>query len=226
MRLLIVASTPFEIAPLIAYLEGGSFEQVQSSRFRKGNHEVHLLVSGVGIALTTYHLTRALRDQVYDLVIQAGIAGSFDRSIPLGEVVQVVSEQFADLGVEEADGSFTDVFSLGLLDRNFPPFENGKLLHPVAESIAGIRAVRGLTLDRVHGFPPSIESFSERNEGEIETMEGAPFFMCCLLEKRNFLAFRAISNYVEARNREAWDLGGAIGSLNKFIIELIDSILE
>ena len=134
MRLLIIASTPFEIAPLIAYLEGGSFEQVQSSRFRKGNHEVHLLVSGVGIALTTYHLTRALRDQVYDLVIQAGIAGSFDRSIPLGEVVQVVSEQFADLGVEEADGSFTDVFSLGLLDRNFPPFENGRLLHPVAES--------------------------------------------------------------------------------------------
>ena len=226
MRLMIVAATPFEIAPLIRYLEEGSFQQVQASLFRKRNHEVQLLVTGIGIAMTTYHLTKALSASRFDLAINAGIAGSFKRTIPLGEVVQVVSEEFGDLGVEEADGSFTDVFSLGLLDRNFPPFETGRLLQPVREPIPGMLAVSGLTVDRVHGYAPHIEAAEKRYGADIETMEGAAFFLCCLLEKQPFLAFRAISNYVEARNREAWEIPLAIDQLNKTLIDFIQVVID
>ncbi|MBK7408144.1 MAG: futalosine hydrolase [Saprospirales bacterium] len=226
MRILIVAATPFEIAPLIQHLEQEPFQQVQPSLFRKGGHEVQLLVTGVGIALTTYHLTRVLAKQSFDLVLNGGIAGSFRRSLKMGAVVQVQSEQFGDLGVEEADGSFTDIFSMGLLDPNFSPFEQGKLIQPLTEPIPGLQSVSGLTVHRVHGYPASIEACIRRYEVDIETMESAAVFMCCLLSAAPFLAIRSISNYVEARNREAWDIPLAIDQLNQTLITMIDSILE
>ncbi|MCB9284111.1 MAG: futalosine hydrolase [Lewinellaceae bacterium] len=225
MRILIVSATPFEIAPLIQYLEEGPFEQGQPSFFRKGEHEVQLSITGVGIAMTTYHLTRVLARQRFDLVINAGIAGSFQRSLSIGEVVQVVSEQFGDLGVEEADGSFTDVFSMRLVDPNFPPFEHGKLVQPLKDPLPGLQAVQGLTVHRVHGYPPSIEACRRQFEADVETMEGAAFFLVCLSEEAPFLAIRAISNYVEARNREAWDIPLAIDHLNETLIAMIDSML-
>lgn len=224
MRILIVAATPFEVAPLIQHLEQEPFEQEQPSLFRKGENEVRLLITGVGIALTTHHLTRVLARQRYDLVINAGIAGSFQRSLKIGDVVQVVSEQFGDLGVEEADGSFSDVFSMGLIDPNFPPFEGGKLVQPREEPIPGMPVAEGLTVNRVHGYPPSIEACKQRYRVDLETMEGAAFFLCCLSEEAPFLAVRAISNYVEARNREAWNIPLAIGNLNETLIAMIDSI--
>ena len=226
MRLLIVSATVFEIAPLLRFLEEGSYRQVQPFHFRKGTHDLRLLVTGVGIALTAYHLAKALGSQPFDLVINAGIAGSFNRSIHLGEVVQVVSEEFGELGVEEADGSFSSVFSMGLLEPDHPPFEKGRLIQPNRDPIPGMRAVAGLTTDRVHGFPPGIEACVKRYGADIETMESAAFFLCCLLEKRPFFALRAVSNYVEARNKEAWELPKAIDRLNETLISITETILE
>lgn len=226
MRILVVAATPFEIAPLIQHLEQPSFKQESSSHFSKGGHSVQLLITGVGIALTTYHLTKKLAKESFDLVINAGIAGSFKGELKIGEVVQVISEQFGDLGVEEADGSFTDIFSLGLLDPNFPPFDHGKLLQNLEEPIPGLPTTKGLTVNRVHGYPASIEACLQRYEVDIETMEGAAIFLCCLSEGIPFLAIRAVSNYVEARDRSAWDIPLAIDQLNQILRSMIDTILE
>jgi len=45
------------------------------------------LVSGVGMVSTAISVTNALKSKRYDLVINAGIAGSFNRSLELGDVV-------------------------------------------------------------------------------------------------------------------------------------------
>ena len=55
---------------------------------------------------------------------------------------------------------------------------------------------------------------------QIETMEGAAFFQACLTEGVAFSEIRAISNFVEARNRENWMINEAIERLNQFIIDL------
>lgn len=164
---------------------------------------------------TAYALGKCLALKHYDLAINAGIAGAYHNGLKKGDVVQVVSETFADLGAEEADGAFSDIFSLGLLDVNTPPFRDGTLVNESAGAYNFLRAVRGLTVNKVHGFQPAIARIREQYPlADVETMEGAAFFYVCLTEAVPFLSIRSVSNFVEARNRSAWDIPGAIGELN------------
>lgn len=221
MHLLITAATAFEIAPLehwlqIHCLRTGNF------RYQLGAADIDLLISGVGVPLSAYSFGKVLATHTYDLAIQAGIAGALDRSLEIGEVVQVISESFGDLGVEEADGSFTAAIDLGLIDANQPPFTHGKLESPaVAGSPAFLRQVTGATVSRVHGYEPSIAAFRKRSDAQVESMEGACFAYACLLEQLPFLQIRSISNYVEARNREAWNIPMAIANLNEVLQSMV-----
>jgi len=45
------------------------------------------------------------------------------------------------------------------------------------------------------------------------------------MDEINFLQIRSISNYVEPRNKDNWDLPLAISNLNNTLIELITSLL-
>jgi futalosine hydrolase len=40
------------------------------------------------------------------------------------------------------------------------------------------------------------------------------------------MQIRAVSNYVEKRNRDAWQIGLAIKNLNIFAIDLIEAIIK
>jgi futalosine hydrolase len=222
MRLLIVAATGFELLPLKDHLEQ-HFVRKDPDVFQLGDVQVTLLVTGVGAPATVYALTRMLTAFRFDLVLNAGIAGAFDRAMPLGEVVQVEADTFADLGVEEADGSFQSVFDLQLGDPAAPPFQGGWLLQPASADMHFLPRVRGITVNKVHGWAPSIARIVEKYPVGIETMEGAAFFYVCLMEKVNFLALRAISNYVEPRNRAAWEIALAIDRLNQVLIALVRS---
>ena len=82
MKILIVAATDFEL------------EKDQFSA-----HEI--LITGVGILETTLELTKKLALNSYDLVINAGIAGSFDKKIKIGDVVEVTEDILSELGYEE-----------------------------------------------------------------------------------------------------------------------------
>lgn len=222
MRLLVVAATGFELLPLKDYLEK-HFVRKDQEVFQLGDIQVTLLVTGVGIPATVYALARMLTAFRYDLVINAGIAGAFDRSLPLGEVVQVEADTFADLGVEEADGSFQSVFDLQLGEPSALPFQEGWLLQPASTDMHFLPRVRGITVNKVHGWAPSIAQVVEKYPVSIETMEGAAFFYVCLMEQVPFLALRSISNYVEPRNRAGWEVALAIDQLNQVLIALVGS---
>lgn len=225
MHLLIVSATPFEIAPLRQYLEG-TFEEETSNVFTKGEQKITLLITGVGMTHTALNLGRFLVIESPDLVINAGIAGSFSKKIELGAVVQVISERFADLGVEEADGRFTDVHEMDLLAANEFPFEKGQLMHPEGHQFKFLPTANGLTVNKVHGTAASISALKKKYAADIETMEGAAFFLACMTADVSFLAIRSISNFVEPRNRAAWDLPLAIGNLNAVLVNLINVLLE
>ena len=78
MRILVVSATEFEVGDLKS--EVGS----QSQESRAKNQEIDFLITGVGMAATAFALGRHLATNQYDLVINLGIAGSFDRDITLG----------------------------------------------------------------------------------------------------------------------------------------------
>ena len=119
MNLLIVAATKFEIEP-----------------FFKEKNNTEILITGVGIPATVYHLVKKISEKNYDFVIQAGIAGAFNDDMNLTEVVQVNKDTFADLGIQE-NGNFQTLFDMGFCDKNDVPFTNGWLVnpHPFLEKI-------------------------------------------------------------------------------------------
>ena len=221
MQLLVVAATELEIKPLLNFLEKEFDKGKFPFHFTKNNLEVHVLITGIGMVATAYHLGVYLSQHQFDLVINAGIAGSYTTSIPIGDVVVVNEEQFADFGVEEANGNFLSVFDLELVNSHSFPFQGKKLMNPNPQQFLDLQVVSGLTVQKVHGFAPSIEVAHKRYHADIETMEGAAFFFACLSQKVPFLAFRAISNFVEPRNRQNWDIPLAINNLNVHLIQVI-----
>jgi futalosine hydrolase len=225
MKILVVAATAFEVQPLLGWL----MDKAQPSgngAFTIGNIQVEVLVTGIGVTATAWHLGRHQLENIH-LAINAGIAGALDRSLEIGQTVHVVSERFGDLGIELPDGTFSDIFQTGLADPMQPPFLQGRMLNPGAEKAQFLPAVHGVTVQKVHGFEPSIQQFKELYpDAQVETMEGAAFFYGCLMQNIPFFEIRAISNYVEKRDRTKWNINGAVNALNLILLEMVGTLAE
>ncbi|MDZ4682424.1 MAG: futalosine hydrolase [Saprospiraceae bacterium] len=225
MNILIVAATPFEVAPLIQWLEK-EHTQTGPLRYRYNQSEVSVLITGVGMPLTAYALGKVLPGGKFDLALNAGIAGAFKRNWAIGDVVQVVSERFGDLGVEEADGRFIDVHELNLIEPGQYPFQGGHLLNNAAGAFDFLPKAQGLSVNRVHGSASSIEQAMAAFDADVESMEGAAFFYACLMEQVPFLEIRSISNYVAPRNRDNWNIPLAIDQLNAVVVEVLEVLCQ
>jgi futalosine hydrolase len=223
-KVLVVSATPFEIQPFIEFLKQNN-AQKNNPLFGQNGYEIDVLITGVGIANTAYKVGKMLTQNTYHLALNVGVAGSFSRKILRGDVLEVESEQYGDLGVEEADGSFTDMFSMGLMDGTKKPFYQDKLLNNNPLNIQNITKVKGLTVQKVHGTMSSIEAVLKKYPVDIESMEGAAFFQVCITEGISFAEIRAISNYVEPRNKENWMLKEAIENLNHTLINMLEKRL-
>lgn len=216
MHILLIAATPFEIAPTIAWLES-NFQQKSEGLFEKENLLVQVLVTGVGSTATAFYLGRFFAQYRPDWVINAGIAGAFDPKLNLGDVVQIVSERFGDLGVEEGDGRFTDVAELGFMPQS--------LLNNPQPPLPNLISCEGLTVNKVHGTEVSIQKIRAKYpDAQVESMEGAAFFYACLAAGVPFAEIRSISNRVEPRNRDAWDLPLAIRNLNEVLVSMLEAV--
>ncbi len=221
MKILLTAATSFELAPSIQHLES-QFQKKSFSVFEKDNHEIHILITGVGPIFTAHGLAKFFNIHQIDLAIHVGIAGAYDQGYPLGMVVQVIEEQFGDLGVENQDQSFSDIFDLRLHSPDFYPFKAGRLLVPEDQTYhTNLPQAKGLTVSQIPGTRDSINRLKKKYDADIESMEGASFFYACLTENIDFISLRAISNHVVPRNREEWNIPLAIDSVNKEVIRLI-----
>jgi futalosine hydrolase len=179
----------------------------------------NLLVTGPGITATVYHLTRQLQKKRYSLILNIGICGTLDDSIALGEVVWVTNDKFADFGAEDGD-NFLDAAQIGLMDPNEKPFNNGLLVPNVTmvtKSLDKLKKVSGITVQKVHGSESSCLQAKALYGDVVESMEGAAVFYCSIMEEIPCIQIRAVSNRVERRNREAWQIGKALDSLKNFM---------
>jgi futalosine hydrolase len=206
MNLLIVAATKFEIEP-----------------FFKEKTLAEILITGVGIPATVYHLTKKLSAEKYDFVIQAGIAGSFSDEFNLAEVVQVKEDTFADLGIEEK-GNFRTLFDMGFINKSDFPFTNGWLMNPAAFSEKNnLPFAKGITVNKIGDDQLQNKMIREKFLPDIESMEGAAFHYVCLQQKNNFLQLRSISNKVGERDKSKWKLKESIENLNKELLKIIEN---
>ena len=174
---------------------------------------------------STYALTRQLYQQQYGMIIQAGIAGALDLSLPLTEVVAVKSEVIGDLGVVEKN-SFQDLFSLGFLQKNNSPFIDGQLINPhMATFDIDLKQVTGVSINEISTNKERILYYQQTLGAQVESMEGAALHFVALQEAIPFLQLRSISNYIGERNKQAWKLQEAISTLNIKLTELIIKLM-
>ena len=219
MHVLIVAATEKEIGSI----------RSQAEKSGNKNAKFEFLVSGVGIAATTYAMTRKLKGGNFNMALNVGLAGTFREEIHLGEVVTVVSDQFADVGAEDGE-KFLSVFDLELMDRDRFPFWNGKLkcdsfiLENKFPSIQHLKKVKAITVNTVHGHEKTIQRTRENFHPDVESMEGAAFHYVCMMEKIPSIQLRAISNRVERRNRPAWNIPLALNNLTDTTLHFLNQL--
>ena len=180
------------------------------------NHSIDILISGVGIMLTAFYMGMQLQKNKYDLALNIGLAGALNHDLQLGEVVNVATDSFGDLGAED-DQEFLDVFQLGLADENLFPFRQGKLHveNVFDQHLKHLKAAEGITVNKVHGNNASIEQIRKRTKADIETMEGAAFLYACCYHNVNAVQLRSVSNYVEKRDKSKWDIPLAMKNLKQ-----------
>jgi len=197
MNVLIIAATENEIGPFLQLPE----------RQRSG---VEVLVTGVGMVATAFAVGKKLTSNHYDLLLNVGIAGSFDRSIPLGDLVCVYEDTFAELGAQDGD-DFLDSNRLGLGQHSFQGIQQGY------QALDPLRKCRGITVNKVHGNAAAIAETVRRLNPQTESMEGAAVFYAAHQSGVPAIQVRAISNYVERRNKANWEIPRAIENLNRWL---------
>ena len=204
MQILLVAATTFEIAPFLEKMPATDF-----------------LITGVGSPATIYHLTKRLHQIDYDLVIQAGIAGSFTNSLSLADVVLVSEDNFADVGVSEKNEFYT-IFEKGFADEDLFPFSNGWLKgNKECLDTYSLKKVRGITVNTVTDNQDQIQQLVSKFDPQIESMEGAALHYICLQENVPFIQLRSVSNYIGERDKSKWKMKESINNLTDKLIEIM-----
>lgn len=226
MNILLIAATEAEIALLTEYIEPFR-TSANGHTYAFGNAGISLLITGVGMVATAYNLTKQLAKNHYDMVLQAGVGGAFSNSIALGDVVIVERECFADLGAED-NGKYIDIFEMGLLQANETPFTDKWLEVPEISlpKVLELKRVSGVTVNTVSGSAATIQRIIDTYNPDVESMEGAAMHYICLQEGVSFVQIRAISNYVEPRDKAKWQMGKAIKNLNDVLKTFADSLKQ
>lgn len=225
MYITIVAATKMEVLPMIQHFQA---EPVEGQKFFSTSDDtLHILITGMGMMQTATHLALYAMQYDRDIYIDAGVAGAFNREIKIGEVVQVTSETYGDFGVEDGD-EFKDFYDLGFLEKKEDEFEHG-LLGPIGDwsklnILQAIRKATSLTVNKVHGKDETIAMIMKKYPADIENMEGLAFFNVLNELNKPCMEIRSISNYVERRNKENWDLPLSVKNLNEVLIRLIGEL--
>jgi futalosine hydrolase len=207
MQILVVSATNFEIAPFLSQ-----------------NPSADFLITGVGVPACIYQLFAELQKKRYDLVIQAGIGGSFGNLVPLGQTVTVERDVFADLGAI-ANNQLSSLFDMGFADRNQWPFREGWLVNdsPILGATS-LQKVPGATVNTISDRKDVADLYAQHYNPAMESMEGAAFHYVCLMQKTNFIQLRAASNTVGERDKSKWKMREAIEHLNQSVAEVIRTL--
>lgn len=216
MKILIVAATKFEIETLLNQMENTQHlnEKLSSGTYKK--LEIDFLITGVGMVATAYYCGKVINDS-YDLALNIGVCGSFNTNLEIGAVVNIVQDHFSELGAEE-DEKLLSIKEMGL-EGKIELFNETIIKNKVLEEIP---KVCGITVNTVHGNEKSIEKVFNKFHPNTESMEGAAFMFVCENEGIPYAQIRAVSNFVEKRNKKNWNIPLAIENVNKKVLEILN----
>ena len=215
LRILVTAATEIEIAPI--------------SDINIPGVVIESLVSGIGSVATVWSMMNYLANNPKpEIVLNMGIAGSYSNQFPVNSVVIPAKDRFGDLGIEGAIG-FTTLFESGLENPDKLPYLDGMVnadKNLISICMGSYPIVEGITVNSTSGNDLTIARIKNRFSPDIETMEVAAFYYVCTMEGIPGISIRSISNMVEPRQREKWDIPGAVEILGREIKSVLKTIAE
>lgn len=224
MRILVTAAEEQELQRAKRALE-----MVRGSRDVKAQVEFRL--TGIGAVQACHCVTRevvaaAAAGEPYNLVVNLGIAGSYDLdAFPIGSAAVISREHFADLGFGSEEG-FSDLFQYGILEKDEFPYTNGALArqllpYPHIEKVLEkYGAGAGATVQCVTGTQARCNEIVAMYNPQIESMEGAGVYYAALMEKVPFFELRTVSNAVGERDTSKWESRAALDTLEECCREI------
>ena len=218
MRVIITAATNGEWMP--------SFQKINpayagtNKRFSVGFHE-----SGIGLLASSVSLMKMFVQETPSLIIQVGIAGCFDKKVPLGKVFAVKDDFAGDIGVME-NKVWKDLFDLKLDKPNDAPYEKKSLPNPWLSqyNLLKLPTKKGVTVNTISTDKNKIDLYSGRYKATLESMEGAALHYMGRDLNIPFIQIRAVSNYVGERNKAKWEMQEAIYNLNETLLQYLDAL--
>ncbi len=216
-KFLIVAATKFEVAPLLQHFKIKTYAEEGMFLADEGA-DLSVLITGVGMVNTAYHMGRYSHN-LFDHVVNIGVCGAFNRSIQIGEVVNVIEDTLSEMGAED-DDRFIKYADMNLGGTNLY-HSHFKIDDP---HLNNLKKVKGITVNKVHGNEENIKNTTSLFDADVESMEGAAFLRACAGLSENYYQLRAVSNYVEKRDKSKWNMPLAINNLNAFVVSLITDL--
>jgi len=199
-RILVVAATTDEIRQVM--------KNIRSRR-------VEYCITGVGMLNTALTLSKYLQNRKDILLaLQAGIAGSFNRKLRIGSVVNVRSEEYGDTGIETFS-SFKTLKEAGFETQN--RYRNPHVL----PCFSHLPSVSSLTVAMACGTAGTAAFRYNMFKTDIENMEGLAFFKSCRMYKIPFAELRSVSNYCGPHREGEWDMERAIKNLTSEVVPFI-----
>ncbi len=226
MKILIVSATYLEIEPLLLQFRFEKEINQKLKSYTYSNHEIDVLIPGVGMTCTAYWMGKTLNSKLYDACINLGLAGSFGNDLTIGQTVHITSDRISELGAEDGE-SFLSLIDMDLIEDEDYTLNHGEMKNTIAlenQIIDALENVSAITVNTTHGDDTSIQKIRELFNPQVESMEGAAFFYACLLEGITCSQIRTISNKVEKRNKENWDIPLAVKNLCATGLQLINSL--
>jgi Nucleoside phosphorylase len=214
MKTLICTATSLELSGIFPSISSSEIETAGSGFEKKG---ISFLVTGIGVLNTYASLVQFHLKTPVDRVLQIGIAGAYtgarEEVKVLGTPVIIEKEVVADLGAEDSD-SFLSLNDLYLGELEYYESKNLNVFDDLfRNSLKALPVVTGATVNTATGKETTGILRAEKYGVEVESMEGAG----ALKFGEDFgipvLQIRSISNIATTRDRESWDIIGAIKSL-------------
>lgn len=227
-NILIVSATALEIENIFSQVSLNESDAGNVISVKFNNRIIDLLITGPGMVPTSFFMGRLLGTKSYDLIINAGIAGSFNPDFSIGQAVNVVSDCFPELGAEN-DDRFLPLYSMQMAKLytkeifdetgviNNKSFPNLPILNKISKA-------KGITVNTISGKAETIENLKLNFGPDVESMEGAAFFYACNNSGTACIQIRTISNYVQPKHQSKWNIKAAVSKLHEVITKILDEL--
>ncbi len=240
MTYILLSPTAFEAKEIFSTFhpnEQRSLREIEVLCGEIDGKEVIAAISGVGKVNAAHTITLIL--EAYpdsELLILYGCGGAYRESGgSIGDVMIATEEIYGDEGVLTGDGwlSMEDI-EIPLLKKGGECYFNsfvleGDLLDRVrliTDEIADPNIIYGrfLTLSTCSGRCDVGEELHQRFDAVCENMEGAAAAHIARIYGVDMIEVRGVSNLVEDRIFENWNLGSAIKNCSKVVREILNSL--